>query len=66
MNTAMKNLIVRTCFFSSIFFANRSFMKSSVKVELDVRTSDERVDIDADRTSTTVTPIRMSGRNESI
>ena len=66
INTPMNTRIVSTCFFSVISFTNRSLIKSRVSVELDVRTSDESVDIDADRTSTTVTPIRISGRVESI
>ena len=37
-----------------------------MSVELDVRTSEESVDIEAENTSTTTIPIRISGSVESI
>ena len=43
-----------------------SFRKSIVSVELDAITSDERVDMDADSTSSTTRPIRASGRYDII
>ena len=41
-------------------------MKSSVSVELEVRTSEESVDIEAESTMITMMPIKMSGSPESI
>jgi len=43
-----------------------SFSRSSVIVELDVSTSEESVDIDAESTRTTTIPIRISGSFESM
>ena len=47
-------------------FFMSGLIRSSVRVELDVRTSDERVDMEAENTSTTTIPIRISGSVESI
>ena len=48
----MKNTIsacmVMICFFSVMFFITLSFRRSSVRVELDVSTSDDSVDMDAE------------------
>ena len=66
MKNTISTCIVRTCFFSLIFFITLSFKKSSVSVELDVSTSDASVDMDADKTSTITIPIRMSGNVDSI
>ena len=63
-NTAMKILMTRTSFFSFIFPFVSGRIRSIVTVELDVRTSDESVDIEAERTSTTTSPIIISGRHE--
>ena len=41
-------LIVNNCFFSLISLAKVSLIKSSVKVELDVNTREDNVDIEAD------------------
>ena len=60
-NTAISTLMIITSFFSSCFFI-LGFIKSIVSVELDVSTSDERVDIEAERTRTTTSPIKISGR----
>ena len=57
----MKILINNTCFFSSILFFIAGLIKSSVKVELEVNTSEESVDIEADNTNTTIKPIKNSG-----
>ena len=43
-----------------------SFKKSSVKVDADVSTNDDRVDIEADKTSTITIPMSKSGNVESI
>ena len=41
-------------------------MKSSVKVELDAKTRDDRVDMDAESTRITTTAIRIVGSPESM
>ena len=66
MNTTINALMMSIFFFSAISFFARGWMKSRVMVEPLVRTSDERVDIDAERTSTITTAIRMGVRVESI
>ena len=66
MKITINTRIMKSCFFSSISFITWPLSKSRVKVELDARTSDERVDIEADNTRMTTTPINMSGRFESI
>ena len=60
-NTAMKILIVISCFFSSIFSFIIGLIRSIVKVELDVSTSDESVDIDAESTRTITSPKSSEG-----
>ena len=55
----------QSCCFSVIFFMTVPFRKSRVIVELDVRTSDDRVDIEALIIRTIRTPISISGRLES-
>ena len=64
-NTSMI-LIHNSCFFSSISFTILSLIRSYVSVELEVSTRDDRVDMDADNTSTITIPIRISGKVESI
>ena len=49
-------------FLSSFALGLICSMRSSVTVELDVRTRDDSVDIEAERTSTITTPTSMSGR----
>ena len=46
--------------------AELGFKKSSVSVELEVSTREDRVDMEADSTRTITMPIRMSDREESI
>ena len=70
-DTAMKNTIktlIMSIFFLSVisFFTICPLMRSSVRVELEVRTRDESVDMDAERTRITTIPIRISGSPESI
>lgn len=60
-NTAMKILIVISCFFSSIFSFIIGLIRSIVKVELDVSTSDESVDIEAESTRTITSPKSSEG-----
>ena len=68
--TSMKNtiniLIIDTCFFSVISFFDAGFITSSVNVELDVSTSEESVDMEAESTSTITTAITIDGSVESI
>ena len=52
--------------FSFNFLKILSFKKSSVSVELEVSTREDRVDMEADSTRTITMPIRMSDREESI
>lgn len=66
MKNTIKMRIVKSVFFSFDFFMQVILRKSSVNVELDVSTSDESVDMEAERTRTTTTPIKISGRVESI
>ena len=42
------------------------FSRSRVSVELEAKTSDDRVDIEADSTRITTTPSNISGSPESI
>ena len=60
-NMTSMTLMISICFFSSILGAMTGFIKSIVSVELDVRTRDESVDIDAESTSMTTSPIRAAG-----
>lgn len=65
MNTRTKaRIIIRVLF--SFFFFESGTMKSSVSVELEVRTSDESVDIEAERTRISVIPMMSGERFESI
>ena len=57
---------MNTCFFSGISFFDAGRITSSVSVELEVKTSEERVDIDAESTSTMTTAIITEGSVESI
>ena len=67
MNTAMKILIIGRFLFSSFLLPMKTgSMKSSVRVELDASTSDDRVDIDAERTSTRAIPKITGERFASI
>jgi hypothetical protein len=64
-NTTIRHLMIKSCFFSSMSFTTWPLRRSRVRVELLVRTSEERVDMEAERTRTTTTAIRKSGRPES-
>ena len=61
MKNTNKILMINNCFLSSIFLITCPFNKSNVKVELDVRTKEDNVDIDAERTNTITIPIKISG-----
>ena len=65
INTTSMIRIVRTCFFSDIFGAIDALIKSIVSVELEVRTNEDKVDIEADNTRITTNPINTSGRFSS-
>ena len=66
MNTTMSRRIVESCFFSFMFFTTLPLITSSVRVDDEVSTRDESVDMDAESTSTITMPMRMSGSVESI
>ena len=66
MKNTINNLMINTCCFSFKPFLNAGLITSSVKVELDVKTSDESVDIEAERTNTITIAITMSGKVASI
>ena len=66
MNTTMRALIQRTCFLSFISLTMVPLMKSMVRVELDVITREERVDMEAERTRMTTSPMSMGLKLESI
>ena len=66
MKTAMKIRMTVIFCASLILFPRSGSMKSSVSVEPEVSTSEDRVDIDADSTRIRTTPIRISGRPESM
>ena len=59
--TAISTRMISISFLSEHFF-RLGLMRSIVSVELEVSTSEDRVDIDAESTSTTTRPIRISGR----
>ena len=66
MKSTISTLITETCFFSVIFLSRLSRSRSSVMVELEVRTRDESVDMDAESTRMTTIPISRSGSPESM
>ena len=49
-----------------MFFTRLPLIKSRVRVELEVSTREERVDMDADSTSMTTIPISRSGSPDSM
>ena len=66
MKKATRARMTTSWVFSVISFTTVSLRKSRVRVELEVRTSEESVDMEADSTRTMTIPIRRSGRVESI
>ena len=58
--------MMSTCVFSFIFLKKHPFKKSSVSVEEDVMTREERVDMDAESTRITTRAIRTGPRLESM
>ena len=66
MKKATRTRMTTSWVFSDISLTKVSFRKSNVSVELEVRTSEDRVDMEAESTRTMTMPIRKSGRVESI
>ena len=66
MNTTMRHRITRTCFFWLMPFTRWSRIRSRVRVELEVSTREDRVDMEADSTRITTTAISRSGRPDSM
>ena len=58
MNTTISTRMTNSCFFSSIFLMTRPFSRSSVTVEEEVRTREDSVDMEAERTRMITTAIR--------
>ena len=66
MNTTMRMRMQSTWLLSLIFLTTVPRMKSMVRVEDEVITSDESVLIEADKTSTTTRAMSMGDRPSSI
>jgi hypothetical protein len=60
INTTISIRMITNCFLSLIFLITWPFKKSSVKVEEEAITNEERVDIDAANTRTIIRPIIAS------
>ena len=58
MKTTISTRRVSSCFFSSIFFTTWPFSRSSVTVEEEVSTREDRVDMEAESTRTITIAIR--------
>ena len=65
-NTTMRQRMMSTCRFSSIFLITWPLRRSRVRVELEVSTREERVDMEAESTRMTTRAISRSGRPESM
>ena len=59
-------LMQRSCFLSSISFIIFPLMKSNVNVELEVSTKDDKVDIEAESTSTMIIPTKISDNEDNM
>ena len=66
IKTTIRHRIVKTCFFSSMFLIRLSLIRSRARVELDAMTSEDSVDMDADRTRITTIPMSRDGRSSSM
>ena len=66
MKTTIRERMISSCFFSSIFRMTCPFSRSRVTVEEEVSTRELRVLMEADRTRMMTTAISRSGRPESI
>ena len=66
INMTINMRMERSCFFSSIFFMIWPFKKSIVNVELEAITNEDNVDMEADSTKMTTSPIRAGERLETI
>ena len=59
-------LMQRSCLFSSISFTIFPLIKSSVNVELEVNTKDDKVDMEAESTSTMTIPTKISDKEDNM
>ena len=66
MNTTINTRIKKTCRASLISLKKAPLIKSIVNVELDAITSDDKVDIDADKTKITTKAIIPSESPDNI
>ena len=65
-NTTIRPRIHVIWLLSGMLLMTLPFRRSRVSVEEEVSTSEESVDIEADRTSTTTMPSKISGNPESM
>ena len=66
MNTRIRPCIRINWVLSFIFLIRFPLMKSRARVELEVSTREDSVDMEAESTSMTTIPINRSGRPESM
>lgn len=66
IKATIRHCISTSWVLSFMFFTRLPLIKSRVRVELEVSTREERVDMDADSTSMTTIPINRSGRPDSM
>ena len=66
INTTIRSRMHKSCVLSFMSFIKAPFIKSRVRVEAEAITREERVDIEADKTSIITTPIRTGDRPESM
>ena len=66
MKKMIKPLMQSIFLFSLIFLTTAPLIKSRVKVELEVKTKDAKVDMEAESTKTITMPIMISGVLESM
>ena len=64
--TTIQQRMRKTVFRSLISLTRLSLSRSMVRVEEEAMTREDRVDMEAERTSTTVRAMRISGRLESM
>lgn len=65
-NTTIRPRIHAIWLFSGMLFMTLPLRRSRVSVEEEVSTNEESVDMEADKTSTTTMPSRISGSPESM
>ena len=66
INTKINPRIITICFFSPIFLITCPFKKSNVNVDDDTKTNEDRVEIEAAKTSSMTSPTRTSGNFSTI